>query len=170
MLLIKSMGTEEKEAVAGEARMKASYQAEVTDLWVCGLGAADQRHRQRAAKRGDHPGGPRLLQHRRTGPDPVDRLLWVCNPAHKHLSNYCSSWSNFKGAQGSVDRVSQIMDEREEPLDEGCAAEVLGGTSRCGTCASPTGTQRCLPVSTRRSPPEKLPRSWALPAAARQRC
>ena len=43
------------------------------------------------------------------------------------LSNYCSSWSNFKGAQGSVDRVSQIMDEREEPLDEGCAAEVLRG-------------------------------------------
>ena len=37
MLLIKSMGTEEKEAVAGEARMKASYQAEVTDLWVRGL-------------------------------------------------------------------------------------------------------------------------------------
>ena len=29
------------------------------------------------------------------------------------LSNYCNSWSNFKGAQGSVDRVSQIMDEQE---------------------------------------------------------
>ena len=58
MLLIKSMGTEEKEAVAGEARMRASYQAEVTDLWVRGLALPINAHRQRAAKCGDHPGGP----------------------------------------------------------------------------------------------------------------
>ena len=43
------------------------------------------------------------------------------------LSNYCNSWSNFKGAQGSVDRVSQIMDEQEEPLDKGRDAGALAG-------------------------------------------
>ena len=107
------MGTEEKEAVAGEARMKASYQAEVTDLWGARPGAADQRHRQRACKawRSSWRAAPFYS----TGA--LDLTQWIAYYGFaiqltNILSNYCSSWSNFKGAQGSVDRVSQIMDER----------------------------------------------------------
>ena len=37
MLLIKSMGTEEKEAATGEEKMKAAYRASVGDLWARGL-------------------------------------------------------------------------------------------------------------------------------------
>lgn len=127
MLLIKSMGTEEKETVAGEARMKASYQAEVTDLWVRGLAlpinaiaSALQSVAIILAGRAFYSTGA------------LDLTQWIAYYGFaiqltNILSNYCNSWSNFKGAQGSVDRVSQIMDEREEPLDEGCAAEVLRG-------------------------------------------
>lgn len=86
------------------------------------------------------------------------------------LSNYCNSWSNFKGAQGSVDRVSQIMDEQEEPLDKGRDAGALAGNISLRDVCFSYGTNHCLPASTPRSLPEKLPPSWAPPAAARRRC
>ena len=127
MLLIKSMGTEEKEAVAGEARMKASYQAEVTDLWVRGLAlpinaiaGALQSVAIILAGRAFYSAGA------------LDLTQWIAYYGFaiqltNILSNYCNSWSNFKGAQGSVDRVSQIMDEQEEPLDKGRDAGALAG-------------------------------------------
>ena len=127
MLLIKSMGTEEKEAVAGEARMKASYQAEVTDLWVRGLAlpinaiaSALQSVAIILAGRAFYSTGA------------LDLTQWIAYYGFaiqltNILSNYCNSWSNFKGAQGSVDRVSQIMDEQEEPLDKGRDAGALAG-------------------------------------------
>ena len=125
MLLIKSMGTEEKEAAAGEARMRASYQAEVTDLWVRGLAlpvnaiaSALQSVAIILAGRAFYSAGA------------LDLTQWIAYYGFaiqltNILSNYCNSWSNFKGAQGSVDRVSQIMDEREEPLDKGREAEAF---------------------------------------------
>ena len=127
MLLIKSMGTEEKEAVAGEARMRASYQAEVTDLWVRGLAlpvnaiaGALQSVAIILAGRAFYSAGA------------LDLTQWIAYYGFaiqltNILSNYCNSWSNFKGAQGSVDRVSQIMDEQEEPLDKGRDAGALAG-------------------------------------------
>ena len=63
-------------------------------------GAAGQRDRRRAAKRGDHPGGPRLLQRRRPGPAPVDRLLRVCDPAHKHPQQLLQFLVQFQGRAG----------------------------------------------------------------------
>lgn len=170
MLLIKSMGTEEKEAAAGEARMRASYQAEVTDLWVRGLAlpvnaiaGALQSVAIILAGRAFYSAGA------------LDLTQWIAYYGFaiqltNILSNYCNSWSNFKGAQGSVDRVSQIMDEQEEPLDKGRDAGGSRGIFRCGTCAFPTGINHCLPASTPRSRPDRSPPSWAPPAAARRRC
>lgn len=100
MLLIKSMGTEEKEAVAGEARMKASYQAEVTDLWVRGLAlpinaiaSALQSVAIILAGRAFYSTGA------------LDLTQWIAYYGFaiqltNILSNYCNSWSNFKGAPG----------------------------------------------------------------------
>ena len=171
MLLIKSMGTEEKEAVAGEARMRASYQAEVTDLWGARTGAAGQRHRRRAAKCGDHPGGPCLLQRRRPGPDPMDRLLRVLRSSSQTSSATTAIPGPISRARrGLWTACPKSWTSRKNRWTRAGMRGRSRGIFRCGTCASPTGTHRCLPASTPRSLPEKLPPSWAPPAAARRRC
>ena len=100
MLLIKSMGTEEKEAVAGEARMKASYQAEVTDLWVRGLAlpinaiaGALQSVAIILAGRAFYSAGA------------LDLTQWiayygVCDPAHKHPQQLLQFLVQFQGRAG----------------------------------------------------------------------
>ncbi|MGI6255966.1 MAG: ABC transporter ATP-binding protein [Acutalibacter sp.] len=130
MLLIKSMVTEQKEAAAGEARMKAAYQASVTDLWVRGLAlpvnaiaGVLQTIVIILVGRGYYASGA------------LDLTQWIAYYGFaiqltNILSSYCGYWSSFKGAQGAVDRVSQIMDEAEESLEKGVTAtSVSGGVS-----------------------------------------
>lgn len=119
MLLIKSMVTEEKEAEAGEARMKAAYRANVADLWIRGLAlpvnaiaGALQTVVIILVGRGYYGSGA------------LDLTQWIAYYGFaiqltNILSAYCGYWSNFKSAQGAVDRVSQIIDEPEEQLDKG---------------------------------------------------
>lgn len=170
MLLIKSMGTEEKEAAAGEARMKASYQAEVTDLWVRGLAlpinaiaSALQSVAIILAGRAFYSTGA------------LDLTQWIAYYGFaiqltNILSNYCNSWSNFKGRRGLWTACPKSWTSGRSRWTRAVLRKCSGGTSRCGTCASPTGRNPCLPTLTSRSRPEKLPRLWAPPAAARQRC
>ena len=128
MLLIKSMGTEEKEAVAGEARMKASYQAEVTDLWVRGLALPINAIASALQSVAIILAGRAFLQHRRTGPDPVDRLLWVCNPAHKHPQQLLQFLVQLQGGAGVCGpRVPNHGRAGRSRWTRGCAAEVLRG-------------------------------------------
>ena len=86
------------------------------------------------------------------------------------LSNYCNSWSNFKGAQGSVDRVSQIMDEQEEPLDKGRDAGALAGNISLRDVCFSYGGQTTVYRPRRRDPCRKITAIVGPPAAARRRC
>ncbi|MBM6774852.1 ABC transporter ATP-binding protein [Olsenella profusa] len=128
MLLIKSMGTEEKEAAEGEARMKASYDAEVTDLWVRGLSLPVYAIATSLQSVVIILAGRAFY-----GAGALDLAQWIAYYGFavqltNILSTYCSNWSEFKGAQGALDRVSQIMEEPEEQLEKGTdVAHLVGG-------------------------------------------
>lgn len=130
MLLIKSMATEDKESANVGERMRASYSADVMNLWVTNLAlpanaiaTALQTVTIILVGRGFYSSGA------------LDLTQWVAyygfaTQLTNILGAYCGYWSSFKGAQGAVDRVSQIMDEREENLRDGSDAGALAGDIR----------------------------------------
>lgn len=121
LMLIKSMGTEAKEAGAGEERMKASYRAAGMNIWITGLAVPVQAIAGVLQTiviilvgRGYYASGALSLTE------------WIAYYGFavqltSILSGYCGYWTSFKRAQGAVDRVSQIMAERSEDLGAGDA-------------------------------------------------
>ena len=121
LMLIKSMGTEAKEARAGEERMKASYRAARMNIWITGLAVPVQAIAGVLQTiviilvgRGYYASGALSLRE------------WIAYYGFavqltSILSGYCGYWTSFKRAQGAVDRVSQIMSERSEDLGAGDA-------------------------------------------------
>ena len=121
LMLIKSMGTEAKEAGAGEERMKASYRAAGMNIWITGLAVPVQAIAGVLQTiviilvgRGYYASGALSLRE------------WIAYYGFavqltSILSGYCGYWTSFKRAQGAVDRVSQIMSERSEDLGAGDA-------------------------------------------------
>ena len=121
LMLIKSMGTEAKEAGAGEERMKASYRAAGMNIWITGLAVPVQAIAGVLQTiviilvgRGYYASGALSLRE------------WIAYYGFavqltSILSGYCGYWTSFKRAQGAVDRVSQIMAERSEDLGAGDA-------------------------------------------------
>lgn len=130
MMLIKSMGTEDKEGGAGEKLMKASYRAEVASRWIAGLSlpvhaiaSALQTVAILLAGRRYYASGSLSL------PQWIAYYGFAVQLTNI-LSAYCNYWSTFKSAQGSVNRVSEIMDEPEEHLGGGEeVGTVTGGVS-----------------------------------------
>ena len=123
LMLIKSMGTEEKEAAVGEGHMRASYRAAGMNIWITGLSlpisaiaTALQTVVIILVGRGFYASGA------------LELTQWIAYYGFAvQLTNilgaYCGYWTTFKQVQGSVDRVTEIMDERSEDLDTG---EVMG--------------------------------------------
>ena len=121
LMLIKSMGTESKEAGTGEERMKASYRAAGMNIWITGLAVPIQAIAGVLQTiviilvgRGYYASGALSLTE------------WIAYYGFavqltSILSGYCGYWTSFKRAQGAVDRVSQIMAERSEDLGAGDA-------------------------------------------------
>lgn len=119
IMLIKSMGTESKEYDAGGERMQDSYKAAGMNLWISGLSlpvhaiaGVLQTIVIILVGRSYYSSGALSL------------TQWIAYYGFAAqltniLSGYCSYWTSFKGAQGAVDRVSQIVDEPEEKLDDG---------------------------------------------------
>lgn len=123
LMLIKSMGAEEKEAAIGEGHMRASYRAAGMNIWITGLSlpisaiaTALQTVVIILVGRGFYASGA------------LELTQWIAYYGFavqltNILSAYCGYWTTFKQVQGSVDRVTEIMDERSEDLDTG---EVMG--------------------------------------------
>ncbi|MCI9391416.1 MAG: ABC transporter ATP-binding protein [Oscillospiraceae bacterium] len=123
LMLIKSMGAEEKEAAVGEGHMRASYRAAGMNIWITGLSlpisaiaTALQTVVIILMGRGFYASGA------------LELTQWIAYYGFAvQLTNilgaYCGYWTTFKQVQGSVDRVTEIMDERSEDLDTG---EVMG--------------------------------------------
>ena len=123
LMLIKSMGTEEKEAAIGEGHMRANYRAAGMNIWITGLSlpisaiaTALQTVVIILVGRGFYASGA------------LELTQWIAYYGFAvQLTNilgaYCGYWTTFKQVQGSVDRVTEIMDERSEDLDTG---EVMG--------------------------------------------
>ena len=121
LMLIKSMGTESKEAGTGEERMKASYRAAGMNIWITGLAVPIQAIAGVLQTiviilvgRGYYASGALSLTE------------WIAYYGFavqltSILSGYCGYWTSFKRAQGAVDRVSQIMAECSEDLGAGDA-------------------------------------------------
>lgn len=127
ILLIKSMGTEEKECAVGEARMKASYKAAGMNIWISGLSlpiyaiaGALQTAVIILVGRSFYSSGA------------LDLTQWIAYYGFaiqltNILSAYCGYWTSFKQAQGAVDRVSEIMSEQSEDLDSGNTVDSAAG-------------------------------------------
>ena len=119
LMLIKSMGTEAKEAGTGGERMKASYRAAGMNIWITGtaipiraIASVLQTIVIILVGRGYYASGALSLTE------------WIAYYGFavqltSILSGYCGYWTSFKRAQGAVDRVSQIMAERSEDLGTG---------------------------------------------------
>lgn len=127
MMLIKSMGTEEKEGKAGEKLMKASYRADAANSWVTGLSlpvyamaSALQTVAIILVGRGYYASGALSL------PQWIAYYGFAIQLTNL-LSTYCDYWSSFKGGQGAVDRVSEIMEEPEEELHQGEETGTVAG-------------------------------------------
>lgn len=127
MMLIKSMGTEEKEGKAGEEKMKASYRAAGMNIVITGaaipvnaIAGVLQTIVIILVGRGFYASGALSL---------TEWIAYYGFAAQltNILSAYCGYWTSFKQAQGAVDRVTRIMDERSEDLDAGEAAPAAVG-------------------------------------------
>ena len=123
LMLIKSMGAEEKEAAVGEGHMRASYRAAGMNIWITGLSlpisaiaTALQTVVIILVGRGFYASGALELT-------PWIAYYGFAVQLTNILGTYCGYWTTFKQVQGSVDRVTEIMDERSEDLDTG---EVMG--------------------------------------------
>lgn len=130
MMLIKTMGTQEKEQAAGVARMEASYRASVMNAWVVQLSwpvnaiaGALQVIVIIMVGRGYYASGALTLAE------------WIAYYGFAtQLTNiftaYLGYWTTFKAAQGATDRVSQIMETPDENIEVGQPVQNLAGDIR----------------------------------------
>jgi len=129
-MLIKTMGTEDKEFAAGKARMEASYQAGVLNTWVGQL--AGPVHAIAGTLqviviilvgRGFYSAGTISL------PEWIAYYGFATQLTNL-FSSYLSYWTTFKSSQGATDRVSQIMEAPDENAGSGEAVTELSGDIR----------------------------------------
>ena len=130
MMLVKSTGTEGKAFTAGEQKMKGLYGAAIANNWVAQLSVPVYAIAGALeviviilVGRGFYADGSLSLPQ------------WIAYYGFaiqltSLLSSYCGYWAAFKGAQGSTDRVSRIMDLAEEAAKTGRGAENLSGDIR----------------------------------------
>lgn len=130
MMLVKTMGTQEKEQATGTARMEASYRASVMNAWVIQLAwpvnaiaGALQVIVIIMVGRGYYASGALSLAE------------WIAyygfaTQLTNTLSAYLGYWTSFKAAQGATDRVSQIMDMPGEEIETGETVADLSGEIR----------------------------------------
>lgn len=130
MMLIKTMGTEEKELAAGTARMEASYKASVMSSWIGEL--AFPVHAIAGVLqvvviimvgRSFYSSGSISL------PEWI-AYFGFASQLTNLFSSYLGYWTTFKSAQGATDRVSQIMDAPDEAANVGEAVTELNGDIR----------------------------------------
>ncbi len=127
MMLIKTMGTQEKEYAAGVARMEASYRASVMNSWVVQLSwpintiaGVLQVIVIIMVGRSYYASGALSLAE------------WIAyygfaTQLTNIFSAYLGYWTTFKAAQGATDRVSEIMDIPSEEIETGETATDLSG-------------------------------------------
>lgn len=130
MMLIKTMGTEEKEQSVGAARMEASYKASMLNIWITQLAGPIhaiafvlQTTVIVLAGRSFYASGAITL------------VEWIAyfgfaSQLSSLFSAYLSYWTTFKSSQGATDRVSQIMDTPDENVATGEAVTTLSGDIR----------------------------------------
>ena len=130
MMLVKSMGTEEKEFAAGERQMKGLYSASITNTWIGQLSMPVYAMANALeiiviilVGRGFYADGSLTL------PQWIAYYGFAIQLTNL-LGSYCTYWATFKGTQGATDRVSQIMELLEEAAKEGREVEALSGDIR----------------------------------------
>ena len=129
-LLIKTLGTEEKELRLGQALMERSYQAGRTNvlinylsLPVHAIAGALQVAIIVLVGRGFYSAGRIVLAE------------WIAyygfsTQLANTITGYLNDWTSFKAAQGASNRVSEIVDIPDENTSEGVPAENLSGNIR----------------------------------------
>lgn len=130
MMLIKTMGTEDRELAAGRARMEASYRAGVLSTWVGELSlpvhaiaGALQVIVIILVGRGFYAAGAISL------PEWIAYYGFATQLTNL-FSTYLTYWTTFKSSQGATDRVSEIMDAPDEDASAGEEAAELTGDIR----------------------------------------
>ncbi len=130
MVLIKTMGTEEKEQAVGAARMENSYKASVLNQAVTQLAlpihtisGVLQTAIIIMVGRSFYSSGA------------ISLAEWIAYYGFAvQLTNlfsaYLGYWTSFKSTQGATDRVSQIMDTPDEQTKTGEAVTELSGDIR----------------------------------------
>lgn len=119
LLLIKSMGTEEREQRTGEQSMREHYHANVLNAWITGFATPIN------AIAGVLQTVIIVLVGRSYYSSGVISLTqWIAyygfaTQLTAIITSYCGYWTSFKNAQGAVDRISQVMEELEENLTQG---------------------------------------------------
>ena len=130
MMLIKTMGTEEKEKQAGAALMEENYKAEVANTWITSLAipvnaiaGALQVMITVLVGRGFYAAGRISL------PEWIAYFGFATQLTNT-ITSYLGYWTSFKGAQGATDRVANVLDTPDENTREGDTAESLRGDIR----------------------------------------
>ena len=130
MMLIKTMGTEEKEKQAGATLMEENYKAEVSNTWITSLAipinaiaGALQVVITVLVGRGFYSAG------RITLPEWI-AYFGFATQLTSTITSYLGYWTTFKGAQGATDRVANVLDTPDEKTREGETAERLSGDIR----------------------------------------
>ena len=130
MMLIKSMGTEDKEFAAGERHMKGLYSASITSTWIGQLSMPVYAMANALeiiviilVGRGFYADGSLSL------PQWIAYYGFAIQLTNL-LGAYLGYWATFKSTQGATDRVSQIMELAEEAAGAGREAADLSGDIR----------------------------------------
>ena len=129
-MLIKTMGTENRELAAGKARMEASYRAGVLNTWVGQLSLPVH------AVAGSLQVIVIILVGRSYySSGAISLAEWIAyygfaTQLTNLFSGYLSYWTTFKAYQGATDRVSQIMDAQAEDAGSGETVTELSGDIR----------------------------------------
>ena len=130
MMLIKTMGTEEKERQAGSQLMEESYKAEVSNTWITNaaipinaIAGVMQVVITILVGRGFYSAGRITLAE------------WIAyfgfaTQLTNTITGYLGYWPTFKSAQGATDRVANVVDTADEKTKEGAAADKLSGDIR----------------------------------------
>ena len=130
MLLIKTMGTEDKEQKRGEAYMQAHYKASLATTWVNNLAfpvsaiaGALQVVVIVMVGRSFYSNGSISL------PEWIAYFGFATQLINT-LTSYFGYWTNFKSAQGATDRVAEVVDTPDENTSAGAEVTGLSGDIR----------------------------------------
>ena len=127
MLLIKSMGTEQREWDRGMEKAKALYRKNILNSWITSIGTPAY------AISGMIQFMLIVLVGRNFYSNGAITLAeWVAyfafaNNIVNYLTGYCSDWETFKGSQGATRRITELMQELEEQTEKGVCCEGFSG-------------------------------------------